>query len=254
MLRMSVWWKTAWFRSSSAAVAALMILGMALHRLPADDSFEQAEQQEAAESGPAPARKFEFHVQTMDGKPVKDAKVIPWAVLCDGGSFLVEEKWFRDLAPTDAEGNVTIGFPEDGPLANDKESVSQLLRDGLNRGLKRIALRVDHPEHPLYSDYVEVAGPRMIELVDSTTVVVRIKEGDDPRKMGRLYPVLSRTFYHASDFSTERGVLTIRRVDRTSSQASRWLRIVEIPEEGPARFSDLIDLNGHPDNPVNLDL
>jgi len=42
--------------------------------------------------------------------------------------------------------------------------------------------------------------------------------------------------------SQKTGVLTIPRVDLTSQRASRWLRLVHVPPEGPAWFSELLDL------------
>lgn len=245
-------WRSAIGRclSSYALIAVGLFIGLDLPILAAE-----VEDEKPAKANPAGApRRFEFHIQTTDGKPVEGAKIYPWAVLCNGGSFAVQEKRVPAVK-SDVDGKATIVFPHDAELEADDERTSKLLRDGLNQGLRQIAIRVDHPDHPIYSQYVDAGGPRRIELVDSTTIVVRIDQSREPRKGGALYPVLSRTFWLASNFSADEGVLTIRRVDRTSDQASQWLRVVELTDDGgPARFSDLIDLNSHRGNPVNLDI
>jgi len=233
--------------SPFSLIATVLFIGLGLPRLAAEEDRE-------ADANPLPApRRFEFHIQTSAGKPVKGAKVTPWAVLCNGGSFAVQEKRVPAVN-SDAEGKAIVVFPKDAELAEDEEWGSKLLRDGLNQGLRQIALRVDHPDHPLYSEYLDASKPPKIELVDSTTIVIRIDQSQEPRKVGTLYPVLSRTFWLASHFSSKEEVLTIRRVDRTSNQASRWLRVVELQDEGPARFSELIDLSDHRGNPVNLEI
>ena len=58
----------------------------------------------------------------------------------------------------------------------------------------------------------------------------------------RLFPVLSDSLYSGADWSEHDGLLTIRRVDLDGDEATRWLRIVHVPETGPTWFSDLIDL------------
>ena len=49
-------------------------------------------------------------------------------------------------------------------------------------------------------------------------------------------------------------VLTIHRVDLTSENAPRWARIVYVPDDGPAWFSELIDLRKQTGPTISLDV
>jgi hypothetical protein len=57
-----------------------------------------------------------------------------------------------------------------------------------------------------------------------------------------------------ADWAEQADVLTIHRVDVDSATASRWLRVVHVPEHGPVLYSELIDLKLRTKNPISLDL
>ncbi|MSR58162.1 MAG: hypothetical protein EXS05_10855 [Planctomycetaceae bacterium] len=198
-------------------------------------------------------REFLFHVKTTTGEPVSGAKVTPWAVLYEGGGFGLDEKQFTEIF-SDADGTVRVVFPDDDALAQPgADSRSRLLRDALRHGLKEIAMRVDHPDHPQWSNYLPVEGGP-IQLVDSGTIIVRARQGTDDKLIRGIYPVIGPSLWSANDCSEADGVLTIGQVDLTSAQASRWLRILHVPEKGSVPFSDLIDLTQQANSPIALNL
>ena len=49
------------------------------------------------------------------------------------------------------------------------------------------------------------------------------------------------------------GLVTIRRVDVTSPMPSRFLRVVHVPDNGPAWFSDVFDLVLQKRGPISID-
>jgi hypothetical protein len=57
-----------------------------------------------------------------------------------------------------------------------------------------------------------------------------------------------------SDWTEQDGVVTIRRVDLESKSTSPWLRIVQAPDDGPATFTELINLRQHAGPTVSLDI
>src|SRR5262249_24520421 len=119
------------------------------------------------------------------------------------------------------------------------------------RGLEQIALRVDHPDHPTWSNYVPDGAT--LELVPSATIVIRARRQDGERLTG-LYPLLGHSVWSKADWSESDGVVTIRRVDLSSGQASRWLRVLQLPAQGTASYSEMIALKQHAERPVTLDL
>jgi hypothetical protein len=95
-------------------------------------------------------------------------------------------------------------------------------------------------------------GDRSIVLADSTTITVKANRANETALAKRLYPMLSSR--SAEDWTEVDGVLTVRRVDLSSQHASRWLRIVQVPESGPAWFSDIVDLKHIAGNAISLDV
>lgn len=195
----------------------------------------------------AAARELTLHVVDTRRKPVAGAKVIPWAVSSGSGSFSINDKQSWSIK-TDAQGVARIVLPLKG---NDPEARS--LQEAARAGIRAIALLVDHPDHPLWSAYVDSGWDRRITLLESTTVEVRAHRQNEQGALRRLFPVLTGSLYSGADWSEHGGVLTIRRVDLDGDEATRWLRIVHVPETGPAWFSDLIDLR-RVNYPFRLDL
>jgi hypothetical protein len=194
------------------------------------------------------AHEFSYHVVTTRRKPVAGATVRPWSLACDSGSFLLPEELFPS-ATTDANGNVRIIFPKEG---NGPEI--HKIREAEKQGISAIALRVDHPDHPVWSGYLGVDGDHRIMLSDSTTIEVRAHREKSSALLRRLFPSLPGPLFEGRDWSEQDGLLTIRRVDATGDHACRWLRIVQIPEKGPPLFSDLIDMKLRLENPMRLEV
>jgi hypothetical protein len=163
-----------------------------------------------------------------------------------GGSFLVPLA-HSPSAKTDADGVARIVFDA---TAGDSWAVK--LQAAEERGIRAIALRVDHPDHPVWMEYVGIEGDRRVILSDSTTIEVRAHRDKETRPLNRLFPVLSGSLTSGADWAERDGVLTVRRVDLESEKASRWLRIVHVPDQGPILFSDMIDLKLRTENPISL--
>jgi hypothetical protein len=164
---------------------------------------------EQATKSPRIQFEFRFQVVTAKGKPVVGATVRPWGISLagQGSSFGLDEKQFP-LTKTDSQGVVRIAFPSVGAL-----------RDLHERDIFCVALKVDHPDHPVWSNYLAVGGDEnRVVLADSTTVEVRAHRPNEASLLRRLYPVHDAP---STDWSEADEVLTLRRVDLTSDAASR---------------------------------
>jgi hypothetical protein len=177
-----------------------------------------------------------FHVVTTGQKAVAGARIVPWAAGAGSGSFVLRESLFAPIV-TDAEGTARVIFPTD----RKNPEVERLLT-AVKVGLRSIALRVDHPDHPMWSDYVDIGGEHRVMLSGSATIEIRAHRRNESGMLQSLVPVVSQSVYTGSDWSEKEGVLTIRRVEMNSANATRWLRVVHVPEKGPAWFSNLLDL------------
>jgi len=190
-----------------------------------------------------------FHVVTKHGEPVAGAMVRAWAVGAHSGSFLVTDA-LSPAVKTDADGLARIAF-----VGNARDPETRGFQVAKKKwGIRSIALRVDHPEHPIWTGYVEIRGIRRITLSESTTIEVRAHREHDQGRLTRLFPVLSGSLMIGADWSARGDVLTIHRIDVDSATASRWLRVVHVPEHGPVLYSELIDLKLRTGNPISLDL
>ncbi len=118
--------------------------------------------------------------------------------------------------------------------------------------IDEISLRVDHPDYPIWWKSIRVKGDEPIVLADATTITVRAQRSNTTEPAKGLYPELSSTL--TDDWTEADGVVTIRRVDLSSERASRWLRIVQVPENGPAWFSEIVDLKHIAGNPIALEV
>ena len=189
---------------------------------------------------------FQFQVVNSQGKPVAGAKVSLWGFSLSGGGFVGLTG--NDLQPTisesDAKGFAKVVLPTGG-----YETQRRFLRELIGSGPQRLALKIEHPGHPIWSGEVEVADDDPIVLSDSTSIEVRAHRINEQTSARRLYPAIGG---QASDWSEANGLLTMRRVDLVSKQAAGGLRIVQVPETGPAWFSDLIDLKSKTGNPITL--
>jgi hypothetical protein len=229
----------------SAFLACALILGMATTASAASPEKKAAK---GASSAVPDELSFTVHVVTSRRKPVAGATVRAWAFAGPAGGFSLPGKRFPPTR-TDDNGNVRIIFP----LKGDDPEIGNL-RDAAKQGISLIGLRVDHPAHALWKDYVAVEGDRRIMLSDATTIEVRAHREQHPALVRRLYPVLSGPLFDTPNWSERDGVLTIRRVDTTGDHLSRWLRIVHVPDHGPPLYSDLIDLRLRAENPIRLDV
>jgi hypothetical protein len=189
-----------------------------------------------------------FRVVTTRRKPVAGASVQPWAIGYGSGSSLIS-KAAAPPVTTDVHGEARIRLRLNGSTPE-----AELLRHAVKAGLRAVALRVDHPDHPVWSEYVELAGNRPIMLSDSITIQARAHLEHETLPLQRLFPVLSGSLTSGANWNEQGGLLTIRRVDIDSEQPSRLLRVLQVPVDGPARFSELLDLKLHSENPISFDL
>lgn len=193
-----------------------------------------------------------FQVLTAAGKPVAGAKVTLHGFQgagatgeqfsIDGEGFPADDVLFPS-ATTDAKGFVTFSLPDDKALTSAGCSPERVrhVRATFSETDLIVHMKIDHPDHPRWSGIVRVDKPAPVMLPASATLTITAHREGDEASARRLYPVLSRP-QDGIDWLEEDGVLTIRRVDLTSPRPSRWLRIVHVPAEGPAWFSELIDL------------
>jgi hypothetical protein len=232
-------------RQLSAAIRCglfVIALGSDVTALRADDgSNEDRDPSRAAGS------EFAFTVVSTDGKPVIGATVRPWAVGVKSGSFLLPEKRFPPLT-TDREGIARISLPT-GSDDRELRAFKNLQKDDINR----IALEVQHPEHPTWSGYLKVGVDKQIQLVAPTTVEIRAHRLGDIAALPDLYPMLSAPtrFF---DWSAVNDGLILRHIDLASDRPWRWLRVIRVTDSGPVWFSELIDLKQHDGNPISLDV
>ncbi len=197
-----------------------------------------------ASAGPA----YDFHIVTTRGKPIAGAVVRPWAVGAGGGSFLITEATARSVQ-TDALGNATITLG-----ANAAGLEGESMRTAIKMGISRLAIEVNHPDHPVWSAYIDTGSKRRVVLSDSRTIELRAHREPGHAPLTRLFPILSRSLMDGVEWREHNGVVTIRRVDLDGLHAARWLRVAHVPESGPLLFSDLIDLKLRTENPIVLDL
>ena len=142
-----------------------------------------------------------------------------------------------DTAPavTDADGLARIVFEMD-----EKHLQKKPLKDLLKFGFNELELRVEHPEHPTKIAYFDPIGAGIVTLVDPETVEIRAHCVGEKEPLHRVYPVLKAPTVDWSEAAD--GVVTIQRVDVRSEIPSRFLRIVHIPDDGRAWFSEVYDL------------
>lgn len=214
---------------------------------------------EASLAPPIPIRrKHEFQVVTADGQPIAGATATFTSMgLSDGssvGGFPAEI--LPPVATSDADGKILID------LSKFYESpFYEHLKGKMRQGLEFITLQVDHPDHPplsasvwlsasLYVADTKALDYRKIVLPEASTIEIRAHRENDKNLLGDLYPSLRGV---GDNWSETDDVLTLRRLDLTSPKASRWLRVVHVPEYGQVLFSDLIDLKQYSGNPISIE-
>jgi hypothetical protein len=243
--------------------STLLLLGLAVVSCEALPAADADPPQKGVASKPKPDSKkenprgvpagpdYEFKVVTVEGKPVVGAKVSVWQVAWKqgrmSGSFGVDPKLVPP-AETEDDGVAIIIFPA---AIGDNPRIA-MLREADARGIYSLGLRIDHPDHPVWQDYVTLKGDRRIVLADSTTIDVHAHREDGKGVVRQLYPLLPGSIYLGADWAEKGGLLTIRRVD--VQKDTRSLRIVHLPDKGPILFSNVIDLTQHVGNPISLDV
>ena len=126
---------------------------------------------------------------------------------------------------------------------DDKHLQRKAIKDLLKFGYSEMDLRVEHPEHPTKIAYFDPIGAGSVTLVDPETVEIRAHCAGKKEPLHRVYPVLKAPTVDWSEAAD--GVVAIQRVDVRSEIPSRFLRIVQIPDDGRAWFSDVYDLLLH---------
>ena len=197
----------------------------------------------------------QWRIRLVDarGAAVKGAKVRRWAAgLSSGGSIGLEHCKLPALS-SDNKGVVTVSWPP-----RDLEPSNLQTAKLLNQlRLRSLALEVDHPDYPIWSNYVQLGGEPRIVLADSTTLTIRARrhpsvapadaqqeKQPDPRD---LYPISSGP---ALNRTARDGEIILSRVDMTKTDVDSLLRIVELPKDTAKRatedegiwFSELVNL------------
>ena len=206
-----------------------------------------ANQKPAAEQTPVNPE-FLIHVVDSSGNPIAGAKVTPNAytiknVRAMGGSIEAD-----DAAPatSDANGLARIVFENDEQHLHKKP-----LTDLLRFGFQRLILHIEHPDYPTIDTFFEPIGMGVVTLPDAETVEVRAHRAGETAGLHQLFPVLKAPARFWSEGAD--GLVTIRRVDVTSPMPSRFLRVVHVPDNGPAWFSDVFDLLLQKRGPISID-
>ena len=216
--------------------------------LHAEDPAKQSSPKPEAAKAPDNARpaaaevpakpEFLFHIVDSRGTPVARAKVTALDCSFNDGRNVSAKLDADDVAPaiTDTDGLARLVFESD-PNHPPRPALQRLLTYGINR----LGLKVEHPDHPIcLRPSVDPLGNTVITLADSNQVEIRAHRANETLAAHHLYPVISAT---SSDWSeAPDGMVTIRRVDLSSDRSSRWLRIVQVADNGPAWFSEAIDL------------
>jgi beta-lactamase regulating signal transducer with metallopeptidase domain len=242
------------------AVAATALIGFAtalgLITLRADDSPPVAGSTVPSQATASPAPIGTRNHQPKAGSPVKNALGEPVVVLIvnskgepvagaklklsgftpvySSSVTLDEEKFPPEITESDAEGKARILIPEAATdLAN------RFMQELIAQGLQRLQIQIDHRSHPVRWQEISVGQNKPVVLADSTTVEIRAFRNDNRKPVHGIWPEIGRQLLDAGE---NNGLLTIRRLDITSPQATRALRIVHFLESGPAWFSDLIEL------------
>ena len=217
---------------------------------PAAASESTGPQQPAnpVEGSPTP-REFQFRILSHDRKPLEGAVVTAWGAACldEGGFGFGEAAWAK--ATSNADGFATLVATKE----MDAVLTATLGHTG-NKGIRNVAMRVEHPGHPIRSDYFPLGGEQTIVLPEPITITVRARREGETARATALYPMLSRSY--DTDFSEADGVLTVRRVDleEKSDSNGSWLRVVQVVEGEPAWFSDEIELRRRAGNAIELNL
>lgn len=211
---------------------------LAQKKSQSEDTQAKPNEQAALETKPAA---ITFMIVDSAGKPIEGVAVTPWALSISGGSFFTDHKW--DTSQTDAEGRVVI------PLAvGISQTVTSVLGHPGPDGIESIGFRAEHPNYPIWSNYLRLIGDNpTLALSDPVTIQVRAQREGETVAATRLYPDVTNT--HSKDWSEADGVLTYRNLDLTTS---RWLRVAQIPEQGPAWFSEVVDLQHLAGNPISI--
>ncbi|MES2793083.1 MAG: carboxypeptidase regulatory-like domain-containing protein [Planctomycetota bacterium] len=222
---------------------------LGLMTLHAADEQPQEKQQSAVKPQPVvePEKRhpgFQFQVVDTKGKPVAGAQITLWGYSNNGGSASFSDKdQLQTITKTDARGMARIFLP-----TGDNEAQQRHWQKLIDSGPERLALKIEHPGHPTRADYFEIASDEPIVLSDSTTIEIRAHRSNKQSSAGRLYPAIGQSI----DWSEKDGLLTVRRVDLASKRGEVGLRIIDVPEAGPAWFSDLIDLKSKTGNPIAI--
>ncbi len=227
-------------RIGSAAVLMLMLLFatsvcgarlvQAIDQPPAAEKENEKEKGSAVataatEIDPAVTRYLDATIVDHQGDAVAGAKVELWALSYASGGRGVHKAYTQPLT-TDEEGRVRIAYP----VAADK--AGKLLT-------KQLALRVNHRDFPPWSSYVAVDLRAPIRLPEPTWATIAASLPGGIPIASDLYAVTSGL----NPTSTMVGpTLRIGPIDLFSRQPSNNLRVVHAPENGPAFFSELIDL------------
>ncbi|MDZ4821745.1 MAG: hypothetical protein SGJ20_22520, partial [Planctomycetota bacterium] len=185
---------------------------------------------------------YRFKVENKQGVPVAGAKV-RWQI---ASTIKSAEERAAAMPETQTDENGLASLPFKVTGNSDAAKSMRRLNFMSNQA---IILRIEHSDHPPVLHNLASVDQDAITLPEATTIEIRaVDEHNKP--LSRLYPD-----YHAQqrDWSEKEGVLTLRNVDLSSHSRAWRLRILQIPEAGPALYSDLIELKEQSGNTIKMD-
>ncbi|WP_010581867.1 M56 family metallopeptidase [Schlesneria paludicola] len=236
-----------------------------------EDSVNQALEKALAVANANPVE-IVFRVLDTQDKPVAGARVLPSFVSDFRGASWGNDNVVWQTVESDAEGFVRFRLPSEvvkqaillrglNGRANAGSSPwgyeSNRIPEGfpkslLQLGIRQLYLKVDHPDHPLWSNFLELRQDAQLHLADSYTLVVRGWRVGETELATRVVPWLAGSY--STDWTEEAGVVTYRRVNLTDEGSRPFLQLIQFPEQGTTWFSDVIDLKHLAGNPISLDL
>ncbi len=184
-------------------------------------------------------------VQVVDAQkqPVARAKLIQLGFGTARGSGMSWPKDWPSEFVTDDQGQVEVFVPD----------VSQVAASG-EKGISGLYFSIQHPEHPLKRVGLRALNSKVaVVLDDPLQLSIRVvRFGDDS-------PLVKDVFLQASGWPQERATLKddlwiADRLNPKDLEAGRFLRVVSVPQDQPACFSELIDLQKQFPNPGQAEL
>ncbi len=143
---------------------------------------------------------------------------------------------------TDVEGRFRVTVPY---VANFGEALMSIFDGGLVdhdhiSPILNVGFDIDHPNYPVTKCRIESRLRKQEFIIeDGGRLQLMACLAEDPAPVHGLIPQFNSG--QGIRWSEEDGLLSVRRIDMRKSSETRLLRIVHVPDSGPAWFSDVVD-------------